>query len=185
MIQGIKINLRAMGIDDSDFMLDLLNDFETSYYEGKNEFLITKKEQTNWLEHKNKDDINYIIYDNNNNKIGYFSFKYTNKVSKVGRIGIKLHKDYRGKGFAKDALCTMTSYLFLIFNIHKLETHIIEYNNPSLKLFEKSNWTIEGKLRKTIYMSGSYYDNILLGLLKDEFFTNNNSEYIKLFKIED
>lgn len=181
MVKGKKVYLKAVSLEDTDFMVMLLNDQEVAYYEGKQEFLVNNTDQKKWLENKNSKQMNLIVYSNSDEKIGYLSFKFTNEVSRIGHIGIKLEKNFRGQGFASDALRTLCTYIFMKFNVHKLKTHIVEYNHSSLGLFEKCGWTKEGIARAEVYMNGKYYDNVQFGLLNQEFIDNmDNSQHIEL-----
>ena len=176
MIKGTKIYLKSVSSNDTDLMVELLNDQETAFFEGKQEFLVNTNDQRRWFENKSSKQMNLVVYSFENERIGYVSFKFTNEVARIGHIGIKLHKDFRGKGYAGDALKTLCAYLFMNFNVHKLKTHIVEYNESSLALFDKNLWVREGVARQEVYMNGRYHNNIQLGLLKQEFIDNKSND---------
>ena len=183
MINGKKIYLRPLENNDIDFMLSLVNNQELAYWEGRNEFLITKSAQKEWFLKNLKNGHRFIICEKETNiELGYFSFKITNQISNCGLVAIKLIKESRGKSIGTDSLKTAMSFLFNKINIHRLHTHIIDYNKASLRLFEKCNWTIEGKERKGIFMNNVYHDNILLSILKEEYFLKEDAYYKNLFK---
>lgn len=182
MIIGKKIYLRPLEHSDIDFMLSFVNDQELSFWEGRNEFLVTKESQQEWFKKNLKVGHRFIICEKETDiKLGYFSFKITNQISNSGLVAIKLIKESRGKSIGTDSLKTGMSFLFNKINIHRLHTHIIAYNTASLKLFEKCNWVIEGKERKSIFMNNKYHDNILLSILKDEYYLNEEEYYKDLF----
>lgn len=183
MIKGRRIILKPLEKSDIDFMLSLVNDQELAYWEGRNEFLITKETQEEWFKNNIKKGHRFIVYDKETNiRLGYFSFKITNQISKSGLVAIKLIEASRGKSIGTDTLKTGMSFLFNKINIHRLHTHIIDYNLASLKLFKKCNWTIEGKERKSVFMNNKYHDNILLSILKEEYNNTEESFYKDLFK---
>jgi len=184
MLKGRKIYLRALELEDIDFMFSLVNNQEFAFWEGKNEFPISKKQQEVWFNDNYNKGHRFIICENETNeKMGYMSFKTTDQISRKGLLALKLIESARGKNIGTDSLKTLTSFLFNKANLNRLFTHIIEFNKPSLNLFKKCGWTIEGTERESIYMNGKYHDNILLSMLKSEY-TEKESDnfYIELFK---
>ncbi|MEQ6123920.1 GNAT family protein [Pseudotenacibaculum sp. MALMAid0570] len=183
MIQGKKIYLRPLENSDIDFMLELVNDQELAYWEGKNEFLVSKEKQKKWFESFKDKGHRFIVCDKETNqKLGYFSFKSTNKISNNGLVAIKLVHESRGKKIGTDTLKTAMSFLFNKINVRRLHTHIIDFNFASQKLFEKCFWIQEGVERKSIYMNNEYHDNILFSILKEEYIAKEEAYYLDLFK---
>lgn len=184
MIIGKKIYLRPLELDDVDFMFALVNNQEFAYWEGKNEFPISFKEQEDWFNKNYKTKYRFVVCDNiTDEKIGYMSFKITDDISRKGQLALKLVEKARGRNVGTDCLKTLTSFLFNKINLNRLYTHIIDYNTASLKLFEKCGWIIEGKERESIYMNNTYHDNILLSLLKSDYKTiESDTFYLSLFK---
>lgn len=183
MIKGKNIYLKPLENDDVNFMLSLVNDQELAYWEGRNDFLVTKESQNKWFLKNINNGHRFIIYENETNiRLGYFSFKITNHISNTGLVAIKLIKESRGKSIGTDTLKTAMSFLFNKINMHRLHTHIIDYNFASLRLFEKCNWIIEGKERESVFMNNTYHDNVLLSILKEEYFQKEGSFYKDLFK---
>jgi RimJ/RimL family protein N-acetyltransferase len=175
MIEGKIINIVALSDEHLDFMLNMLNNQEIAYLEGRTEALISKSKQKNWFDNNLASENHYLIINSKDGKdmYGYMSFKITNKVSRDGHIAIKLVSNARGKGIAIDALKTAMRFYFFNFNIHRLHSHIIAYNIPSQKLFiEKCGWRKEGNAVKSIYINGKYHDNYLVAILKEEFIKN-------------
>ena len=173
MIKGKNIFLRPLDLNDTSFMLKLLNDQDISSLEGKNEFLKNEFQQNTWFEKNinNENRLSLIIVDQSSTeKIGYLSFKYLNHLRTNGHIGIKIDPFFQKKGYGTDSLNTLMSYLFLTMNLNRLQSTISEYNKGSLKLFvEKCGWKKEGVLRKSVYFNGKFYDNLLVGILKQEY----------------
>jgi len=184
MLKGKKIYLRALEIEDIDFMFSLVNNQEFAFWEGKNEFPISSKQQRDWFEKNYKTGYRFIICENESNtKMGYISFKISDEISRKGLLALKLVKAARGKNIGTDSLKTITSFLFSKINLNRLYTHIIKYNQPSLALFEKCGWTIEGTERQSIYMNDEYHDNVLLAMLKNEYpEKETDTFYLDLFK---
>lgn len=59
-------------------------------------------------------------------------------------VGILLHADYRGKGYAKEALSLTQTYLFDTLLLHQIYCTILEDNQISLNLFKNAGFEIVG-----------------------------------------
>ncbi len=182
MIVGKKIYLRALEDSDMNFMLSLVNDQELAYWEGRNEFLVSEENQKKWFETYKGTGHRFIVCEKeSDNRLGYFSFKHTDKTSNNGLVAIKLINESRGKKIGTDTLKTAMSFLFNKINVRRLHTHIIAYNDASKYLFEKCHWIQEGVERQSIYMNNSYHDNVLYSILKDEYLEKEDVYYLNLF----
>ena len=104
-----------------------------------------------------------------NKLIGEFNLSRVRWYNKKAELGIILKKDYRKKGYAKEALNLVLEYAFNKMNLHRVEAEVIEYNTASLKLVEKFGFVLEGRLREAKYSGGKYWDILRYGLLKSEF----------------
>jgi len=180
MIKGKKIYLEALSGEHESFMLSLLNDQEISYYEGKVEQLISREKQRNWVQSSLTSRNHYLIIKSleNNESLGYISFKLTNEISRDGHLAIKLAPGNQGKGISVDAVKTVMKHYFYNFNMHRLHGFIIDYNDPSLMLFlGKCHWKKEGVLREACYINGKYHDFINVAILKQEFLAEETDEF--------
>lgn len=184
MIQGKLIEFVALSSEYEEFMMELLNNQEISYFEGKVEPLISIDRQRKWFADNINTKNQYLIIKSieNHTLLGYISFKMTNEVSRDGHIAIKLAKNAQGKGIGTDSLKLAMKYFFLKFNIHRLHSHIVEYNIASQKLFiNKCGWRVEGRSVKSLYINGKYYDNLQVAILQEEFIVNEKDSFYNPF----
>ena len=54
-------------------------------------------------------------------------------------------------------------------NINKIKLHVYSFNPRAIKSYEKCGFIKEGVLRQEIFRKGKYHDEIIMGLLRDEF----------------
>jgi RimJ/RimL family protein N-acetyltransferase len=84
-------------------------------------------------------------------------------------IGIALTEpSARGHGLAGEALALLIRYCFAELGLHRLWARIIEDNAPSLRLFDKAGFQVEGRLRQHVLRRGVYRDMVILGLMRPE-----------------
>ena len=113
-----------------------------------------------------------IIYDEN--VIGELKLKSFRWINRKAELSIFILKEFRNKGFGKEAISTIIKYAFEKLNLHRLEAEVIEYNEGSKKMVEGFGFILEGRLREAKHSNGKYYDILRYGLLKSEFNKGRN-----------
>jgi RimJ/RimL family protein N-acetyltransferase len=80
-------------------------------------------------------------------------------------------KNLRGKGYGFDSVMATMRYAFEELQLNRLDGDIIEYNIPSINLYtKKCGWVEEGRIRKHVFRNNRYYDRIIVGILREEYF---------------
>jgi RimJ/RimL family protein N-acetyltransferase len=100
---------------------------------------------------------------------GSLSVHGMNRHSGVFSYGIGLGPQFRRRGYASEAVRLMLSYMFGECRAVKCATGVYDYNAGSLALHRKLGFTEEGRLRKHVFFAGRHYDEVLFGMLAEEF----------------
>jgi RimJ/RimL family protein N-acetyltransferase len=96
-----------------------------------------------------------------------FQIEDRNRCAMVG-IGIWRVED-RGKGYGYDALRTVVRWAFDHLNLHRIELSCDPQNAPARRIYEKCGFVVEGTRRRRHYERGDYHDELIMGLLREEF----------------
>jgi RimJ/RimL family protein N-acetyltransferase len=88
--------------------------------------------------------------------------------SRSAHIGISLRPAFRGRGLAADTVRVLCEYGFTIRGLHRLAIETLSDNEPMLRAAEKVGFVREGVLRRAAWVSGEYLDEILFGMLAEE-----------------
>lgn len=83
------------------------------------------------------------------------------------RLGIGDPADRR-KGYGEQALRLLINFAFNELNLYRLSVVIPEYNTAALGLFCKLGFVEEVRQREAINRYGRYWDQLHLGLLREE-----------------
>lgn len=83
--------------------------------------------------------------------------------------GIVIFPPYHKKGYASEAIILFMRYFFMELRYQKVVAHVYGFNNASISLHEKLGFSLEGRLRRMIYTAGEYYDELIFGMLNEEF----------------
>lgn len=83
-------------------------------------------------------------------------------------IGILLREEYRGKGYGTEAVTWAVDWAFRNANMRRVSIACYEQNAGAERLYKKLGFVEEGRRRKKIYHDMKWYDEVLLGMLREE-----------------
>ena len=84
-----------------------------------------------------------------------------------GEVGIAVRKEFRGNGYAGEALTLMCDYLFRFLFVHQLTAHVAVDNGASRRLFAGAGFAECGVLKEWWFAGGRYRDVVLLQRLHE------------------
>ena len=111
--------------------------------------------------------------------------------AKSARIQIMLGKDYRGRGYSRDAMPRVMTYGFAWapagLGMHRIWVAVPEKNTRSLSVYQSLGFVLEGTSRHALWDDADqrYQDQIVLGTLVDEFDPIRSLDAFGMHLIED
>ena len=152
MLKGNNILLRPLELSDLNFLFEVENNTDNWKYGTENK-QYTKEELTNYIANAKQDITNAgqfrFVIDFENTPIGFIDlFDYTTNSAGVGVI---IAKNYRRRGFAKEALKLLSIYSFETLNFKKLDCNIEKDNLASIKLFTSCGFELEREKKELQY----------------------------------
>lgn len=87
----------------------------------------------------------------------------------VFSAGMGIFREYRQKGYALEAFQIILRYGFYELRCQKCDSACLAENNASIRLHERTGFKEEGRRRREFFFDNQYHDEILFGLLKEEF----------------
>lgn len=112
------------------------------------------------------DTIFLAIYTITKKMIGTIKLHQIDMFYRRAEIGIMIgDTEERRKGYATESLQLIINHAREKLCIHKLYAWIVSDNIPSIKLFEKSGFEIEGVSKDHCQVNGKYVDFLLLGYI--------------------
>ena len=101
--------------------------------------------------------------------VGGISFHNRNRKNGTFSFGIVIQRPHRGRGYAHDAVRILLRYAFWERRYQKCNSACVHTNDASIALHTKLGFVEEGRIRRNLFFSGQYYDDILFGLTREEF----------------
>ena len=172
-IYGNKVVLRAIELEDMEMMRELMNNPHIEHMVCGWSYPISKVEQLKWFENVNNNSRNFrfiIEMIDTHEAVGLVSLYDIDWKNRSASHGIKLcDKAPKGCGIGTDSVMALMRYAFDELQMVRLNGAWVEYNIPSISLYKKCGWSIEGKKKKAKYYDGNYYDVLIGGILKEDY----------------
>jgi RimJ/RimL family protein N-acetyltransferase len=89
-------------------------------------------------------------------------------------IGIMIARKFWGSGFAFDAQEVMLKFLFQELGLRVVRLYTHSGNPRAVSLAEKSGFKVSARQRQAIFKGGELYDNLMMDLLREEYFTSHS-----------
>ncbi|MFD5396323.1 GNAT family N-acetyltransferase [Streptomyces sp. NPDC127097] len=89
-------------------------------------------------------------------------------------IGLGLLPSSRGKGYGTDVVATLCHYGFVVRGLQRLQIETLADNAAMLRSAERNGFVREGVLRSSAWVMGEFLDEVLLGLLAEDWKPDSN-----------
>ena len=165
MLKGKKVNLRPVEPWDVDKLLEWENNYQ-NWRVSSTMVPFSKEMMMRYIENAQDiytmKQIRFIITQADNlNAIGTVDlFDYDPKHQSAG-IGVLIAEEFRGKGYAKEALTLIEEYALHAVGIRNLFCTILEDNDESQKLFDKKGYVQIGRKIKSFNILIDWLDELI------------------------
>ncbi|UQA37837.1 GNAT family N-acetyltransferase [Streptomyces sp. HNA39] len=88
--------------------------------------------------------------------------------NRSARLGLALLPAARGKGYGTDVVATLCHYGFVVRSLHRLQVDTLADNTAMWRSAERNGFVREGVLRSSAWVLGEFVDEVLLGLLVED-----------------
>lgn len=178
MLIGEKVRLRGLEEQDIELAHEYMNDPDVvlNLWTGI-PYPVTLEQERAWFQSQKESKDNTYNFAIETLEEGLYiggcginNLDWKNGVAIVGiMIG---HKDYRGKGYGTDAMKVLIDFIFNQINVNKVQLHVFAFNERAIKSYKKCGFKEEGRIRQRIFRNGKYHDEIVMGILREEYFQN-------------
>ncbi len=99
-------------------------------------------------------------------RVTYFDLNTRNRSAEIGYL---IGPEFRGKGYACEAITLLLRYLFDQLELNKAMAQTAEFNIESVAILKKLGFKQDGRLRQHHPLDGRSYDDLLFSILAEEF----------------
>jgi RimJ/RimL family protein N-acetyltransferase len=174
LFKGQLVRLRAIEPDDAETMFRHRQDDEISRLDARIQWPQSLADVRRRLDARAKkkptDDEDLLIETLDGHLVGDISVQSTDSRSGAFSIGIGIRERSEwGKGYAKEAMLLMLRYMYHERRYQKCNLGVYAYNKRAIAFYRHLGFVDEGRLRSNHFTDGEYYDEILLGMIREEF----------------
>ncbi len=88
--------------------------------------------------------------------------------NRLGHLGMSLLAEYRGRGYATEVVRLLCRYGFGLRGLHRLQIETLAGNAAMMRTAVSAGFLQEGRLRRSAWLDGRFEDEVIFGLLADE-----------------
>ncbi|MBP2704326.1 GNAT family N-acetyltransferase [Microbispora sp. RL4-1S] len=88
--------------------------------------------------------------------------------NRTAHLGISLIPAFRGRGLGSDVVRALCEYGFAVRGMQRLQVETLADNIAMITAATRAGFTIEGTLRRSAWVYGTFADEVVLGLLAHE-----------------
>ncbi len=173
MLRGDKIGLRARHEEDVPILLtELHDDVANSARTDTGPWRPISpgaKEARVALDRTDETIVPFSVVDlADGTLLGFASLWGIDNHNRLAHLGLGLRPSARGKGHGADVVSVLCHYGFVVRGLRRLQVETLEDNAAMLRAAERNGFVREGVLRSSAWVMGDFLDEVLLGLLVDE-----------------
>ena len=176
IIEGEKVGFTEPKEEYVDQYRDWFNDLEVTQFVSNFGAVFTTEAEEDWYRNQvENDEPIFTIYHLPDDKpIGNCGLHNINQGNDHGEMGIVLgEKEYWNLGLGTEAVRLITDFGFAVLGLHGISLLVKGFNKRARRVYEKVGYQIAGRVRDFYKIDCNYYDEIIMDILREEFYENN------------
>lgn len=166
------MQIRALEREDLKFIHEINNERNTMAYWFEEPYESLDELISLYDKHIHDTHERRFVIDVEGNFAGVVELVWIDFIHRNCEIQIIILENFRGLGYAQQALKKGIEYAFSILNMHKVYLYVDTSNAPAVHIYKKIGFEIEGNMKEQFFSNGTYRDSYFMGLLR--------SDYIKI-----
>ena len=178
LLRGSRVRLRPLERGDLSRYQELFFEPEISLHYGElgvPENLDRLQRRFEAGEFDTTDRSLLLVIETEGTLIGTMQLKNTeNLPSRSATFGIMIGDPaYLDRGYGTEASTLLLDYAFAVLGYHKINLDLFEYNARALAMYEKLGFVLEGRRRENHWSRGRFWDDILMGVTAEEWWSRH------------
>lgn len=175
----MPFTLREIRHDDLPLINRWRNDPGIIDLLGNNFLYISRDVDDAWFEQylQNRDKAKRfaIIDEGNDRMVGTTQLTGIHAINQSAEFSIAIgEREYWNKGVGRIASRMVLAHGFRDLNLYRIYLTALVRNTRAVHLYEKIGFMQEGVLRRSVYKQGIFEDQVIMSILKEEYFKKSN-----------
>lgn len=179
MLRGEKVTLRAISREDLPRLQAFANDLEVELAGGGDPPVPRSFEQIvrdfeREASEPPRDRTNFAI-EADGACIGTGGLFGIDRNARHAELGIGIgDKGYWGRGYGREAVSLLLDYAFRLRNLRRVWLEVHSANERAIRSYRSCGFVEEGRMREHTWLDGRYVDNVIMGVLREEWDGSGN-----------
>lgn len=100
--------------------------------------------------------------------VGHITLSGASLPARSATLAVIIGPSHVSHGYGTDAVRVMTGYGFRTMGLHRIGLEVASFNPRGRRAYEKAGFQIEGVRREAVFMDGAFTDEVLMGLLRQD-----------------
>lgn len=172
MLQGDRVVLRPIQSWDRERLYDLVETIEVRALASSDPPLPLSLEELEardkrWIE-EGRTDSAWFAIDVDAETIGICGLQSIDHYHQRAEVGIRIGKPHWRRGHGQDAVRTLVDYGFSHLNLAKIFLQVLADDERAVGAYAKAGFVEEGRLRGHTWYDGARHDELVMGVLRDD-----------------
>jgi len=172
MLRGKLVYLRPFEKRDLESLFNAIHDDEIRYMTGTRN-TSTMEQLNKYFERMDNDDTRRdfaICLCDSEEIAGDLTIMDIDSFNHKAGFRIALHdRNHMNKGYGTEAVKLALRYVFEELKLNRLQLEVYSHNSRGIKSYEKAGFKQEGVIRQSLYYNDQYSDEIIMGMLKEDY----------------
>lgn len=164
-----SVQLRPVIQEDSSYYFKWIND-EALVLQNSNFRPVSELEHQQWFAQigLNPQVQTFSIVETQHERlIGSCSLRHIDLLHRNAELQIRIGEvAFQNIGLGTQAVNQLVEYGFYNLGLQRIYLHVFSYNTRAIRAYEKSNFSVEGTLRKGARINGQFIDLILMSIVR-------------------
>lgn len=173
MLYGKKVVLRPITHDDLPRLREFHNDLEVELASGGDPPTPRTLEALQKRFEREAEDpprlVTNFAIEADGKLVGNCGLFGIDETARHAELGITIgDREYWGHGYGREAVRMLLDYAFRLRNLRRVWLEVHAGNEPATRAYKSCGFVEEGRMREHVWLDGRYVDNIIMGVLRDE-----------------
>lgn len=109
-------------------------------------------------------------------RVGAVSFADTDRILRIFRFGLLVDSAQQHHGYGKELTMQGLKWAFGTMNAHKVFGEIMAADYRIIHGSSYAGFTEEGIKRSSVYLDGEYHDEVVISILREEYYGRRNEQ---------
>jgi RimJ/RimL family protein N-acetyltransferase len=132
--------------------------------------VVSPEEQLRWFDKlQNSSSSRRLVAFVANSPVGVVRLDQIDYHNKSICVGLDIHREHRGLGYAKKIYKQVFREWFMENNFNRVWLLVAGYNQRALHIYRSLGFVEEGVQRQGLFKKGKYRDYVMMSILRDEY----------------